>query len=140
MGNLNILDVLGDGNFVIRVLPDLSESLAKIEDSEQVRWLGDLQPGYRIHPDLLDSNGHSKLAVIPASDLAVGGYAELSRDLISLGASTAWCGITLCQVSVDDNSDFAFNAAFDGRVVWIEPIAEMTVHNAVVRAMSGGFQ
>ena len=137
MGNLNILDVLGDGNFVIRVLPDLSESLAKIEDSEHVRWLGDLQPGYRIHPDLLDSNGHSKLAVIPASDLAVGGYAELSRDLISLGASTAWCGITLCQVSVDDNSDFAFNAAFDGRVVWIEPIAEMTVHNAVVRAMSG---
>ncbi len=137
MGNVNILDVLGDGNFVIRVLPDLSTSLAKLDDPEQVRWLADLQPGYRIHPDLLATNSHDKLAVIPASDLAVGGYAELSRDLINFGASTAWCGITLCQVSIDEGSDFTFNAAFDGRVVWIEPVGEMTVHNAVVRAISG---
>ena len=137
MGNVNILDVLGDGNFLIRVLPDVSESLAKLDDSEQVRWLGDLQPGYRVHPDLLATNSHSRLTVIPASDLAVGGYAELSRDLIRFGASTAWCGITLCQVSVDEDSDFTFNAAFDGRVVWIEPVGEMTVHNAVVRAISG---
>ena len=96
-----------------------------------------MHPGHRVHPQLTDGNSHSALAIVPAKDLASGGYAELARDLIMYGASDAWCGITLCQVRLDDTSAFTRNAAFDGRIVWIEPVGEMMVHNGVARAISG---
>ena len=136
-GYISILDVLGDGNFIIRILPDLSMSLSQLDDSQHVRWIGDMHPGHRVHPQLTDGNSHNALAIVPASDLASGGYAELARDLINYGASDAWCGITLCQVRLDDTSVFIHNAAFDGRIVWIEPVGEMVVHNGVARAISG---
>ena len=136
-GYISILDVLGDGNFIIRILPDLSISLSQLDDSQHVRWIGDMHPGHRVHPQLTDGNSHNTLAIVPASDLASGGYAELARDLINYGASDAWCGITLCQVRLDDTSVFIHNAAFDGRIVWIEPVGEMVVHNGVARAISG---
>ena len=136
-GYISILDILGDGNFIIRILPDLSMSLSQLDDSQHVRWIGDMHPGHRVHPQLTDGNSHNTLAIVPASDLASGGYAELARDLINYGASDAWCGITLCQVQLDDTSVFIHNAAFDGRIVWIEPVGEMVVHNGVARAISG---
>ena len=136
-GHIRILDLLGDGNLIIRVLNTIPNSLELVENSEQTRWLGDVHPGYRIHPDLLDNIYPETLAVVPAKDLAVGGYGELALDLIKYGAHDAWCGYTLCQVKVSYSSDFLVNVANDGRVIWTEPMPDMVVHNSVARAISG---
>ena len=137
LGHIRILDLLGDGNLIVRVLNTVPNSLELIENSEETRWIGDVHPGYRIHPDLLNNIYPETLAVVPAKDLAVGGYGELALDLIKYGAHDAWCGYTLCQVKVSYASDFLVNVANDGRVIWTEPISDMVVHNSVARAISG---
>ena len=135
-GELKILDVLGDGNFIIRLPESKVNVLSLLEDSGQVRWIGEMQPGYRVHPNLLVENSYHTLAIIPASDLAHGGYPELAFDLISYGAVDAWCGYSFCQAKIN-SAEFIKRAANDGRIVWIEPIAELVVHNSVARAISG---
>ena len=136
-GHVRILEILGDGNFIIRVTSQFETSLPLIENSDEVRWLSDMQPGFRIHPSLFTINDHTNLAVIPTADLSLGGYAELSLDLLSYGATDAWCGYSLCQVKITEGSDFVGQAARDGRILWIEPVAEMKLHNSVARALSG---
>ena len=136
-GSISILEVLGDGNFIIRINQNVQSSLEIMEKSQHIRWIGDMQPGYRVHPALFQTNTFTTLVVIPASDLSVGGYVDLSYDLIKYGAVDAWCGFSLCQVEISQGDDFVLNAARDGRILWTEPIAEMEIHNSIARAISG---
>ena len=104
---------------------------------ELIRYVGNVQPGYRLHPSLLYDNVYTTVSIIPASDLGYGGYEELALDLVRFGANDAWCGFTMCQVEMRDSEEFLFNAARDGRILWIEPTSSMEVHNGVARAISG---
>ena len=88
-----------------------------------------------MHPQLLFDNLHN-CSNNSTNDLSFGGYEELALDLISYGAYDAWCGYSMCQVEMSD-SEFLFNTARDGRILWIEPISSMEVHNGVARAISG---
>ena len=108
-----------------------------LTNSDEIRWIGNIQPGYRLHPQLLYDNLQTTVAIIPTNDLSFGGYEELALDLISYGAYDAWCGYSMCQAEIGDNSEFLFNTARDGRILWIEPISSMEVHNGVARAISG---
>lgn len=137
LGRISILDILGDGNFIIRLNQNVQSSLEVMEKSQEIRWIGDMQPGYRVHPVLFQTNIYTNLVVIPTSDLSVGGYADLSYDLVKFGAVDAWCGFSLCQVKIPRGSDFVQNAARDGRILWTEPVAEMEIHNSIARAISG---
>ncbi|MEC7589903.1 MAG: S8 family serine peptidase, partial [Candidatus Thermoplasmatota archaeon] len=137
LGRISILEILGDGNFIIRLNQNVQSSLEVMEKSQEIRWIGDMQPGYRVHPVLFQTNTYTNLVVIPTSDLSVGGYADLSYDLVKFGSVDAWCGFSLCQVKIPRGSDFVQNAARDGRILWIEPVAEMEIHNSIARAISG---
>ena len=136
-GHLTILDLLGDGNFIVRISPNHGNTLDVLTNSDEIRWIGNIQPGYRLHPQLLFDNLQTTVAIIPTNDLSFGGYEELALDLISYGAYDAWCGYSMCQAEIGDNSEFLFNTARDGRILWIEPISSMEVHNGVARAISG---
>ena len=136
-GHLTVLDILGEGNFIVRILPTHTNTLDILTNSELIRYVGNVQPGYRLHPSLLYDNVYSTVSIIPASDLGYGGYEELALDLLRFGANDAWCGFTMCQVEMRDSEEFLFNAARDGRILWIEPTSSMEVHNGVARAISG---
>ena len=132
-GHLTILDLLGDGNFVIRILPTHGNTLEILSNSEQLRWIENVHPGYRLHPQLLFGESHDTVAVIPTNDLGYGGYEELALDLVNYGAHDAWCGYSMCQAKIGDDTNFLFDAARDGRILWVEPIYSMQVHNGVAR-------
>ena len=136
-GHLTVLDILGEGNFIVRILPTHTNTLDILTNSELIRYVGNVQPGYRLHPSLLYDNVYTTVSIIPASDLGYGGYEELALDLVRFGANDAWCGFTMCQVEMRDSEEFLFNAARDGRILWIEPTSSMEVHNGVARAISG---
>ena len=95
LGRISILEILGDGNFIIRLNQNVQSSLEVMEKSQEIRWIGDMQPGYRVHPVLFQTNTFTNLVVIPTSDLSLGGYGDLSYDLIKYGAVDAWCGFSL---------------------------------------------
>ena len=118
-GQLTVLDTLGEGNFVVRILPNHTNTLDILTNSEQIRYTGNVQPGYRLHPNLLYEDIHKTVAIIPANDLAYGGYEELALDLVRYGANDVWCGFTMCQAKMHDSEEFLFNAARDGRILWI---------------------
>ena len=136
-GEIKILEVLGDGNFIIRISSNSVGVLETLENSADIRWIENVHPGYRLHPDLLISSDFSTLAIVPTNDLGHGGYGELALDLVNYGANDAWCGYTMCQVEVVKYNQFILNAANDGRIIWVEPISQLTVHNSVARAISG---
>ena len=136
-GHLSILELLGEGNFIIRILPNFDNTIELLSNSEQIRWMDNVQPGYRLHPQLMLGESYTNVAVIPTSDLGYGGYMELALDLLSYGAHDAWCGFSLCQAKISDGSNFLLNTARDGRVLWVEPMFSMQVHNGIARAISG---
>ena len=134
---LHVLDNLGDGNFIIRLANNQHITIDLLATSDEVRWFGNINPGYRIHPSIIFDSNYQNLALIPSSDLGYGGYESLTLSLINYGASDAWCGYTTCQVTVDNSLEFANLVSKDGRIIWTEPVSEMVVHNAVARAITG---
>ena len=134
---LHVLDNLGDGNFIIRLANNQHITIDLLATSDEVRWFGNINPGYRIHPSIIFDSNYQNLALIPSSDLGYGGYESLTLSLINYGASDAWCGYTTCQVTVDNSLEFANLVSRDGRIIWTEPVSEMVVHNAVARAITG---
>ncbi|MDG1546985.1 MAG: S8 family serine peptidase [Candidatus Poseidoniaceae archaeon] len=136
---LTILDFISDEGWLIR-LPHTGVSLNDLQQDSRIRWAGVEHPAMRISPQILDNPQTStKLAIIPASDLASGGLSALSKDIVSYGAESAWCGIGLCEVNIAPSNiaPVVKNIAFDGRVIWQEPSYDLELHNAVAGAVSG---
>jgi len=133
------LDYIADEGWLIRLSSPPLSSLEALQVDERVRWVGVQQPGWRIHSSLLEPTSTSHLALIPSSDLAVGGLGSLSLDLVKMGAEEAWCGIGLCEVHY--NSEFQSillnNIMHDGRIIWAEPTTGIELHNAVAGAIVG---
>ena len=134
---LQVLDNLGDGNFIIRLGNNQQATIDILSTSGEVRWFGNINPGFRVHPSIMYDYNYQSLALIPSDDLGYGGYESLALSLINYGAIDAWCGYTTCQVTVQDSLEFSNLASKDGRIIWIEPVSEMVVHNAVARAITG---
>ena len=135
--NIRVIDNLGDGNFIVRLGPNVAQSFENLADNPLVRWAGNINPGYRVHPNLIWDDSYSQFSIIPTSDLDPVGYEELVLSLVDYGAYDAWCGMTTCQATVTESSKFIDTISRDGRVLWIEPVGEMVLHNAVARAITG---
>ncbi len=133
------LDFIADEGWLIRLPSPTLPSLALLQDDERVRWAGIQHPGWRVHTSLLEPSSSTHLAIIPSSDLALGGLDTLSLDLVKMGANEAWCGIGLCEVHFDSSSQSLLlnNIMRDGRIIWTEPTFGMIVHNAVAGALIG---
>ena len=110
-------------------------------DDERVRWIGSMQPEWRLHPHLLDGDGHALDAMnfIPAPDVSMDGLEQLTLELLSSGATAVMCGTTLCSVSFESQylQQLVKHLAFDGRVIWTEPSYSFEVHNANALAIAG---
>ncbi|MBT4920960.1 MAG: S8 family serine peptidase [Euryarchaeota archaeon] len=134
---LHVLDNLGDGNFIIRLEHNQQITIDMLATSDEVRWFGNINPGYRIHPSIIYESNYHSLSLIPSNDLGYGGYESLALSLTNYGATDAWCGYTTCQVTVENSLHFANLVSQDGRIIWTEPVGKMVVHNAVARAITG---
>ena len=81
--DLTVLDVVHDEGWLVR-LPDHGPSgMDELRAEDGVRWVGELQPGWRVSPELLYQPARAPaLAVVPTPDLGVGGYAALATDMV----------------------------------------------------------
>ena len=133
------LDFIADEGWLIRLPSPPLSSLEELRSDERVRWAGVQHPGWRMHSSLLEPTSTTHLALVPSSDLAVGGLDSLSLDLIKMGAKEAWCGIGLCEVHYDAEfqSLLLNNIMHDGRIIWTEPTTGFVLHNAVAGAIIG---
>ncbi len=133
------LDFIADEGWLIRLPSPALPTLAALHDDERVRWAGVQHPGWRVHTSLLEPSSTTHLALIPSSDLALGGLDTLSLDLVKMGANEAWCGVGLCEVHYDASfqSLLLNNIMRDGRIIWTEPTTGFIVHNAVAGALLG---
>jgi len=137
--DFTVLDFISDEGWLIR-LPQFGVTLTDLQQDSRIRWAGVEHPAMRISPLILDNPQlSSKIAIVPASDLAVAGLSTLARDIVSYGAESAWCGIGICEVNIasDNIATVIRQIAFDGRVIWQEPSYELELHNAVAGAISG---
>ena len=137
---LTVLDFLHDEAWLVRLPADGQTSLEDLESDERVRWVGQHQPGWRLEPSLLTQPAHAQaLAVLPTSDLGVGGYAQLATDLVHYGAAEASCDAWMCHAIVEPSTarSLVLHLAHDGRVQWTEPTSELRVHNALAWSIAG---
>ena len=125
-----ILDNLGGSSWLVRL--SHPNDLSIIQQDDSVRWAGSMMPGWRISPDVTSATSY--IAAIPAVDLKPESLAELSHDLVIMGADEAWCGLHLCEIKGSINLE---SLARDGRVIWAEPAYEMKLTNAVAGAIVG---
>ena len=133
------LDFIADEGWLIRLPSPPLSSLEALQSDERVRWAGVQHPGWRMHSSLLEPSSTTHLALVPSSDLAVGGLDSLSLDLVKMGAEEAWCGIGLCEVHYDADLQYILlnNIINDGRIIWTEPTTGLVLHNAVAGAIIG---
>lgn len=133
------LDYIADEGWLVRLASPPLSSLEALQDDDRIRWAGIQHPGWRMHSSLLQPSTTTHLALVPSSDLAIGGLDVLSLDLIKMGAEEAWCGIGLCEAhyAADHQSVFLNNLMHDGRIIWAAPTTGFIVHNAVAGAIVG---
>ena len=133
------LDFIADEGWLIRLASPPLSSLEELQNDERVRWAGVQHPGWRIHSSLLEPSSVTHLALVPSSDLAIGGFDTLSLDLVKMGANEAWCGVGLCEIHFDSQfqSLLLNNIMHDGRIIWTEPTTGLVLHNAVAGAIIG---
>ena len=133
------IDFISDEAWLVRLADPPTESIRQLDADDDVRWVGAQHPGWRIDSSLMSDPSLERLALVPAADLAYGGFESLSLDLVRMGAHNAWCGVGVCEVEVPAQfaPSFIASVASDGRVIWVEPTVEFSLHNAAAAAASG---
>jgi len=128
--NLFILDNLGSSTWLVRL--QSPSDLMKIQHEEEVRWAGQMMPGWRISNEIDSQTEY--IAAIPAPDLKEDALDGLASDLVLKGADEVWCGLHLCEIkgAVDINY-----LAQDGRIIWSQPTVDLRLTNAVAGAIVG---
>ena len=124
----------------MRLPADGQTSLEDLESDERVRWVGQHQPGWRLEPSLLTQPAHAQaLAVLPTSDLGVGGYAQLATDLVHYGAAEASCDAWMCHAIVEPSMLALWFSTSLTTVVCCGPNqpSELRVHNALAWSIAG---
>ena len=138
--DLTVLDVLHDEGWLVRLPAENPDALDALQREENVRWVGQHQPGWRVAPTLLTQPAAvDALAIIPTPDLGVGGYAALATDIVRYGGTEASCDAWMCYASAEPSSmaKVVQHLAHDGRVLWTEPTVELRVHNALAWSIAG---
>ena len=137
---LSVLDVLHDEAWLVRLPEPPMNTMQQLNADDRVRWVGHQSPGWRVHPGLLeDAKLGAALTLVPTPDLSTGGYEALATDLVRFGADDAWCDAWLCRATSSSHRIAALvqNVAHDGRIMWTEPSAPMSPHNAVAWSIAG---
>lgn len=134
-----VLDYLGEATMLIRLSENTAQAFDEISENSNVRWLGNMHPGWRVSSEIFEHQTINNLMLIPSDDLSIGGFEKLVLDLTHFGADDAWCGIGACQVTLSSSNlvDFIDQVSSDGRIIWIEQGHGLELHNAVAGAISG---
>ena len=133
------LDFIGDEGWLVRLAEPPVDSIRSLHADDDVRWVGAQHPGWRIDASIVAGGLVNHLALVPSSDLSIGGFEQLTVDLLRMGADEAWCGIGVCEVSIASTHAHAFiaRAVQDGRIIWVEPTVDFSLHNALAAAATG---
>ena len=140
--DFTVLSHLSQESWIVR-LSEHNRDLSQFED-EEIRWVGPLVPDIRISNSLTDSRieAGSVIDLVPSPDLSEDGLNFVVLDLLSLGAESAWCGYTQCQMIVGDisrqqASRLKYNLATDFRLLFSNFGNSYKVHNAAAAGYIG---
>ncbi|HKR64876.1 MAG TPA: S8 family serine peptidase, partial [Thermoanaerobaculia bacterium] len=124
---------LPDNAYQVRVAPS---SRAAISANANVRWIGDYEPGFKVHPRLWPGRGESILAirVVPFPDASVTKILELlkrvSPDLVvTKKFDDAYARLIELEIPAGTADDFIRKAAAIDSIAWLEPNDVMQYHN-----------
>ena len=137
--DFSVLDFLSGGSFVARLPENTIQSFELLSDDPRVRWVGEMEPEWRVSEDIFSVAEDNTIFMVPTQDLEFGGYEQLVLDLASYGGTDSWCGLTFCQTTVEHERmyDFISRTANDGRILWMEIGHQLELHNAVAAALTG---
>lgn len=140
--DFTVLSHLSQESWIVR-LSEHNRDLSQFED-EEIRWVGPLVPDIRISNSLTDSRieAGSVIDLVPSPDLSEDGLNSVVLDMLSIGAESAWCGYTQCQMIVGDISEqqasrIKFNLATDFRLLFSNFGNSYKVHNAAAAGYIG---
>lgn len=135
------LEFISNEVWLVRAPQDSTSFIDELSSDEDVRWIGSMQPEWRLHPDVLDARLSSieVLNFVPAPDVSDDGMNSLVVDLLSSGATAVMCGTTFCTLSTDSMSyhQVLKRIAYDGRIIWTELGFNLEVHNANAVSIAG---
>ncbi len=134
-----VLDFLDGESLVARLPSNTVQSFELLSNDPRIRWIGEMEPEWRVSEEIFSFTENNVIFMVPARDLEFGGFEQLVLDLTSYGGADSWCGITLCQTTVNQENIYNFisSVANDGRILWIEKGSQLELHNAVAAALTG---
>ena len=139
--NFQPLELISDSVWLVRANPSSISTFTHIEHQD-IRWVGHMQPEWRIHPRLLESTTplNAQLSLIPAPDVSNEGLSSMVLDILSSGATAVTCGTTHCLIDAPASSlqQIIKRIAYDGRALWVEPSYSLHVHNSDAITIAGG--
>ena len=130
---VKFLRYLPENTYVARVSPAAKKNVTA---HAGVRWVGDYEPGFKVHPRLWPSQSGEilTLRVVPFDDMSVGKTVELLKrvnpDLaVTKTVEGAGGQFIELQIPAGTADDFVRKAADIEGIAWIEPDDGMELHN-----------
>lgn len=130
---VKFLRYLPENTYVARVAPSAKKTVAS---HAAVRWVGDYEPGFKVHPRLWPSRADEILTirVLPFQDMSVGKTIELLRRVnpnlaVTKTVDGAQGHFIELQIPAGTGDDFIRKAADIEGIAWIEPDDGMELHN-----------
>lgn len=121
---------LPDNAWQVRVAPQIKKSVAT---HAAVRWMGDYEPGFKVHPRLWPSRTDEilNLRIVPFADLGKAKLMEMLKDaapgLVSNRTLDQFVEVSIPAGSADD---FIRKVSAIEGIRWIEPDDGMQLHNS----------
>jgi uncharacterized membrane protein len=144
LNGFSVLDVIPDSALVVRLpVEHLSSSMKILQESNSVRWVGELPIAWRVSNELSELAGRSgiiiDLDITPASDLSAIEISELETDLKMVSNNDEYrsvCDFHLCQIHSVDAAWLPI-LAMDGRILSIDSASVLVIHNDNARSIAG---
>ena len=132
---------LPDNAWQVRVAPEIRNSVSA---SAAVRWIGDYEPGFKVHPRLWPSNADEirTIRVIPFADFAVSKLVALLKVANPDVETTKTIKGKFVELTIPAGTadEFIRKAAAIEGVRWIEPDDGMQLHNSLTSSAIQGNQ
>ena len=141
---LELLDVLPDTSWVVRLPANAAEVLSNLKGEDFVRWVGPQHPVWKLNSYWLDQMSEMstgmELTFIPTPDLTENELLELRTDISTLKTNSITCDIWFCQVKFSEESitsEVISWLAHDERVLYLGRSMQLELTNYYAADASG---
>tara|TARA_B100000214_G_scaffold329504_1_gene269310 strand:+ start:72299 stop:77065 length:4767 start_codon:yes stop_codon:yes gene_type:complete len=138
-------DYMPDDVIIVRIPSQIDTDIvvSALENSEEIRWVGELPIAWRVSSEITRSSGRANvvldLDIIPAEGITDDELIDLASDLYRVSDKVPIdmiCDSNLCQPR-SVNAIWIPILAMDGRILHIQEASRITIHNSNAADISG---